>query len=127
VIFKFDGNEWQRIPLPDLPLEFVNVNLIINSTGHEEQNAARQGVVYAEDIKELNKSLVQKEYKSIARTPLVGVGCEGMIYDGSGWRGVDYSKMKVSYKRCIELCKKMLSNMKYCPCDKYFSKDSLGE
>lgn len=74
VIFKFDGGIWKRIGLAELPVEFKNINLVINVLKHEEKLVSK-GFVSAEVVKELNSSLTQEECKSIGRTPMSGVGC----------------------------------------------------
>lgn len=68
VIFKFENNTWKRIQLPELPLEFKNINLVIFTSGHENKLVS-QDMVSAEMVKKLNSSLKQEAYKTIIRTP----------------------------------------------------------
>lgn len=90
VIFKLEGNEWKRIQLPELPLEFKNINLVINPSS-DEKKLVSHGVASAEIVKELNSSLTQEAYKTIIRTPLkpgsLGVNCEELIYYKGAWIG----------------------------------------
>jgi len=78
VIFKYEGNVWKRIYLQELPIEFKNINLVINAMAHEEE-LVNMGLASAEKVKELNSSLTQAEYKTIVRTQLnpgaLGVSC----------------------------------------------------
>jgi len=69
VIFRYEGKEWKRIELAELPSEFNNVNLVIGSKTHAE-TLVSQELVSAEMVKKLNSDLTQKEYKTIIRTPL---------------------------------------------------------
>ncbi|MFA6313687.1 MAG: hypothetical protein WCV99_23905 [Sterolibacterium sp.] len=69
VIFKYEGKEWKRIPLQELPVEFKDINLVV-STKAEEKTIADQSLVSAELVKKLNGSLDQPEYRSILREPL---------------------------------------------------------
>lgn len=55
-------------------MAFKNINLVINSLAHEKELVSK-GLTSAEMVKELNSSLTQEEYKTIARKPLSGVGC----------------------------------------------------
>ncbi len=78
IIFKYEGNVWKRIYLQELPIEFKNINLVINAMAHEEE-LVNMGLASAEKVKELNSSLTQAEYKTIVRTQLnpraLGVSC----------------------------------------------------
>ena len=88
IIFKLDGKVWKRISLAELPVEFKNINLVID-TMNDEEELVKQGLVSAEMIKEFNSSLTQEEYKTIVRTPLKpgspGVSGEELIYYKGGW------------------------------------------
>jgi len=74
VIFKHDGNKWDRIPLNELPAEFKDANLVINNQGEAEILTA-QSLVTAEFVKKLNDELPQPEYKTILRKPKAGERC----------------------------------------------------
>lgn len=69
VIFKHENDGWKRIPLNELPLEFENINLVIDNLGDADTLATQQ-MVTAELIKKLNGELRQPEYKKILREPL---------------------------------------------------------
>ena len=77
VIFEYQGQEWQRIPLQELPPEFTEPNLII-STPDDEAKRVGYGVIKASMIKELNTGFKQRYFQTILREPLntgEGVGC----------------------------------------------------
>ena len=71
VLFKHTGQEWQRISLQDLPAQFNDINLVIN-TKTKDKEFADQSPVSAELIKKLNGILKQPEFKVILRSPLIG-------------------------------------------------------
>jgi hypothetical protein len=119
VIFKFESDTWKRIELADLPTEFKNINLVINSESHEEKLVS-QGLASAEMVKNLNSSLTQEECKTIVRTPMAGVGCREEFYDGTYWRGVGKFKKQPSHETCKDVCKQEKINNEYCPCDSLF-------
>ena len=66
VIFKRDGKLWQRISIAQLPTEFKEINVVVESKG-EEKIITAQSVVSAELVKQLNGELEQPEYRSILR------------------------------------------------------------
>ena len=69
IFFKYDGRGWQRIATEEVPAEFKNINVVINTLAHGKQFSS-QGLVSAAMVKKLNSSLTQEEYKTIVRTPL---------------------------------------------------------
>ncbi len=72
VFFKFASNDWQRVGIADLPVEFKTINLIVNNSRLPEIKAAseKSGFVSAEAIIKINDSLRQLELRTIAREPL---------------------------------------------------------
>lgn len=87
VIFRHDGKEWQRVTLAELPIEFKDINLVVNSKG-EERITTAQSVVPSDQVRKLNGELTQKEYKTILREPVKDEGPEGcpeMIRIKDGW------------------------------------------
>lgn len=74
VFFRFDGRVWQRIPLSEFPVEFKNINVVIDTKGDAEE-ITKLGMVSAATVMELNSSLLRYpnehvEYKTIMREPL---------------------------------------------------------
>jgi hypothetical protein len=119
VIFKFDGKEWKRIELTELPVEFKNINLIIN-TKYNEQKLVSQGIASAEMVKKMNSSLTQPELKTIVRTQMEGVGCEKMVRVQDGWYGIDWFTSQPSHEACLKFCKQKNVKNEDCPCDYLF-------
>jgi hypothetical protein len=91
VFFKYDGKEWQRIPLEEFPAEFTTINVALDILGREVKNLVSLGVVSSEKIKELNHHTTILEYKTILREPVKlgslgsSVNCEEMIRYKCGW------------------------------------------
>jgi hypothetical protein len=126
VIFKYENKQWKRIPLEELPPEFKNVNLVMSVEKREIQ--AGPSLISAEMVKKSNDRFHRPLFRSIVRTPMEGVGCEELVYDGrGGWSGTHFFKTKPSYEACVDECKKTLFDMKYCPCDRFFKEKSKGE
>ena len=75
VIFKYEGKDWKRISLQELPVEFKEINLVI-STKAEEKAITAQSLVSAELVKKLNSSLDQPEYRSILREAITGLSSD---------------------------------------------------
>lgn len=94
VFFKYDGKAWQRIPLSTFPMQFRDINIVVNSLGAAEEGTIVEDKLIAVDkIKELNSQLwrypnEQLQYKTILREPMrVGVGCEELVYYKGAWVG----------------------------------------
>jgi len=120
IIFKYVGNEWKRIDIAELPMEFKNINLAINVRGDEEK-LVKQSNVSAEMVKKLNDELTQEEYKAIVRTPMEGFGGVGMIHNGHGsWFSSGYFSARPSYEACMKVCEEEKMTSEYCPCDRFF-------
>lgn len=75
VIFRYDNGQWQRIPLEALPKEFETMNVVIGPDQLEAGELSKAGVVRADKIKELNRSVELPELKTILREPLKREKC----------------------------------------------------
>jgi hypothetical protein len=91
VFFKYTGNEWQRIELSEVPIEFKTINLIVatNVAQIMESSKGAEYVPYEEVIR-INENLRQPELKTILRKPLLKGGsgmtsCEELIRYKCGW------------------------------------------
>jgi len=126
VIFKFDGKDWKRIELAELPLEFKSINMIIDTEG-EEKSLIGRSILPAQEIKYINSHLTQEEFKTIIRTPLERVGCPDLATNGKGrWVGIGFFK-KPSYEECLAQCKMVFFYGQHCPCDRLFKTGSKLE
>jgi hypothetical protein len=123
VIFKHDGNAWQRGTLQELPLEFKDINLVINTKSHADELVA-PSVVSAERVRKFNSSLTQPEYKTILREKISNAGgerCDEMVFDGkSMWRGIGWFTGQPSKEACFTYCARNEISAEYCPCNELF-------
>ena len=74
VFFRYDNTAWTRIRLEELPMDFKDINLVVNSKGKEKILTA-QSLVTAELVKKLNGELEQPQYKTILREPVANISC----------------------------------------------------
>ncbi len=74
VVFKYDGKEWLRIPLEELPPEIETPNLIFSMPDIEVERAGTRFMT-AEKIKTIISGYKQPEYKTILREPLAKERC----------------------------------------------------
>lgn len=77
VVFQYQGNAWNRVPLDALPPEISQPNLVISSPDDAAARNAKLGVLSAETIKRLNRGSPgggdpALEYKAILRAPAKG-------------------------------------------------------
>ena len=122
VIFKYDGKEWQRITVQELPVVFKDTNLVNNTKDHAE-HLVDSSVVTAKAIKQLNSSLTQPEYKTILREayPTAARRCEKMVpYGKGGWLGLDWFSDQPTYEACLKFCEKKGVTPQNCPCENLF-------
>ena len=86
IVFKHDGTAWQRIPIAELPAEFIEFNVVITVDDQSLFNEiGKHDVITVATIRKLNSALRQREYKTILREPYpeAGGGCEELIrYEG---------------------------------------------
>ena len=90
VAFKYDGKDWQRIQLADLPAEFKTVNLDFGmpwDMRDREVKFDRGDLLTAETIKQHNERNIAPQYKTIMKERMqnAGVDCPEMIRVKDGW------------------------------------------
>jgi len=91
VVFKYDGNSWQRIPFAELPMEFKDTNLSLMYTKADEMHIAGQSPVSAEHVRKSNARIPNPESTSILREPVRPgtsaslVNCEELIRYKGYW------------------------------------------
>ncbi|MCX5850005.1 MAG: hypothetical protein NTW65_11235 [Deltaproteobacteria bacterium] len=131
IVFTYEGKEWNRIDMTNLPPEFRTVNLVQGTMNHKVKVAIGQGLLTAEKIKALNEDGNKSEiYKTIVRTPFKGSGqggCPEMVYDGRKWMGIGFFNRKANYEECLVVCKETMHDIKYCPCSRLFPNNKKGE
>lgn len=70
VVFRHDGNVWQRIAFDALPAEFTTVNVVKRIRGIDVENLVKARQVSAAQVAELNSGLERPESKTILRMAL---------------------------------------------------------
>jgi hypothetical protein len=90
VVFKYDGQAWQRIPLADMPSEFKTINVALDIMGHDVENLVALGLVQSDKIRELNRHAKIPEHRAILREPLkpgsIGsTNCEQRVFYKGHW------------------------------------------
>lgn len=70
VIFKYQGGEWQRISLQELPAEIKRPNMLHASPDDVAEKSAKEGIVTATVIRKEKEEYRQPEYKTIVREAL---------------------------------------------------------
>lgn len=111
VVFKFQGGDWKRIALQELPARFKTPNLIMYSPDDEAKQAGG-GLITAEMVDQINNKgpfsaayPQPPQYKTILRVPMKVhpdsiVSCEVMVritegWGKGGWRSPDGPKAPI--------------------------------
>lgn len=90
VVFKYQGKEWKRIALQELPAEIKLPNLVISSPD-DVAKSAKNGLLSAGVIRQANEGFSQPEYRTILREPVKrgvdgsSVNCVEMVRIKDGW------------------------------------------
>ncbi len=130
VYFRYNGIQWQRIPLDEVPTVLDHANLIIGGYQSrwlqlpEADRSARY--VPAKSVQKVNREMTRESLylREIVRHPKQGGGwggCGQMIYNGrGGWIGVGWFRDQPTYEGCLKACKRHRVSADYCPCGKLF-------
>jgi len=120
-VFKYQGPNWIRIPLEELPVELKTPNLIFSSPDNEVEKLGKRYVTAAM-VRQVNSELEQSEYREILRMDtLNSMGCSELVGDGKGrWLGLDWFKKKSSLEACENYCKQEGFSEQHCPCEALF-------
>ncbi|MFZ2162654.1 MAG: hypothetical protein WAW02_10600 [Sideroxyarcus sp.] len=82
IFFKYANEQWTQIPLGEFPVEIEQPNMLIDTFGHGDVNReVKSGYVTAENVKKINSTLTQEEFKNIVRLPVkkVSADCGVMV------------------------------------------------
>lgn len=125
VFFRYDGKNWQRIPLEEFPVEFKEFNVVISIDNDDMFSAIdSHPIIPASSIKRLNRSLTQPEYKAILRETVKREGPEGcpeMIpTEDGGWLGLGWFSDHPNRDACVNYCMQKKVRMEVCPCNALF-------
>ena len=107
IIFKYDGKEWKRIPLEELPLEFKTFNVAISMPWDIRGRPlyfGKDNILSAESIKSRNANIRDPANQAILREALAGGGgitsCEVLIQYKCGWGAPGEFNRKYFEKTC---------------------------
>ena len=89
VVFRHDGNAWQRISFEALPPEFKTVNVVKRIRGIDVETVVNAKQVSAEQVAKLNAGLERPESKAILREKMASLqglpACEVVVRYKCGW------------------------------------------
>lgn len=127
VVFKYDANTWQRIPLQELPLDIKTPNLVQSSPDLVAEKQ-EQRFVTAQKIAEIVEKTRQPEYRSILREPLskerILSMCEVKFTNGMGtWLGADWFSGEKDLTACERVCDYKNFKGASCPCGQFFQRN----
>ncbi|UVT17939.1 MAG: hypothetical protein H8K04_09980 [Nitrospira sp.] len=124
VFFKYNGKAWQRIPLADVPVEFITMNVAISLDSRYVKEMVHLHVVSAEHVRQRNHEIPEPEYQTILREPVKEHGqsqCGEMVDTGKGrWIGLGWFKRQASLSACEKYCEKRNVPKERCPCATLF-------
>ena len=125
VLFRYDGTQWNRIPLSELPDVFKGINVVNNTKSHAGKMMAVE-IVTSEMIQRFNSSLRQPEYQTILREPKKPEDLcpEEIQTQSGGWRGIDWFSDQPNYEACMKVCNRERVSPEHCPCDRFFNQNS---
>jgi hypothetical protein len=73
IFLKYINQRWEKIPLSEFPVEFKEINMLIDTYGgnNAKDQAIKSGLVSSDNIKKLNNDgNMAIEYKTLLREPL---------------------------------------------------------
>ncbi|MHB1214729.1 MAG: hypothetical protein ACYCY9_07045 [Thiobacillus sp.] len=109
VVFKYQGGDWKRIALQELPARFQTPNLIMASPD-EAAKQAGGGLITAEMVDQINNKgpfsaayPQPPQYKTILREPMKqgAMDCPVMVRIKGGWESPGGSKAPIPIKPAV--------------------------
>jgi len=82
VVFKYEGKDWERIPLEELPVEIKTPNLIFSMPDIKVEESGKRFMT-VEMIQKIISGYPQPEYKTILREALPQARINQMCHDWS--------------------------------------------
>ncbi|MDD2743834.1 MAG: hypothetical protein PHV02_16335 [Rhodocyclaceae bacterium] len=128
VFFRYDGKDWQRIPLSEFPEEFQTVNLDFGMTWAIRDRKVRfdrGDLLLAETVRLHNEKSRDAVYRTILREYAPGAGgpgagCGEMIRINDGWEGTGFFSGQPSKEACLKYCERKEVSAQDCPCNRFF-------
>ncbi len=123
VVFRQSGQDWQRIAMAELPIEFTTINLLINDNQWEiKERSKDKGYLSAKDVDSMNAVLRMPELKTVLRAAInYDPECIPMVTNGKGlWLARGWFTKEPTLEACLAVCKREKFDDKTCPCNKIF-------
>ena len=124
VVFRHDGQAWQRIVLEAMPAEFMTVNVVKRIRGIDVENLVKARQVNAEQVAGLNAGLERPEAKAILRGKInYDPSCIPMLTNGKGlWLAAGFFTRIPTLERCLSACFVEKFDDQHCPCKNQFER-----
>jgi hypothetical protein len=125
IIFRYDGQKWNRIQLSELPAEFSTINLIVDS-GDEyaiEKLKKKRNYIQFDEVLKDNENLTQAQYKKILREPFASSSSNSgrLVRTFDGWHGIEGFSNLPSRDACLKKCEREKVRHEDCPCNELFN------
>lgn len=125
VIFQYQGSEWKRVPLQELPAEITTPNMIFSMPDVVVEKFGKRFIT-TDMIKGVIDGYQQPEFKAILREPVKNAGsqCGEMVHVGNGrWIGKGWFRDQSSRSACLTFCEKEKVSAELCPCSNLFKEE----
>ena len=127
VVFRHDGNTWQRIAFDALPSEFTTVNVVQGIRGIDVENLVKARRISAEQVAGLNAGQERPEAKAILREKVsesrLLAECGVRVNNGKGlWLSMDWFTDQKSLESCTRVCDMKSFEKQFCPCENIFER-----
>lgn len=124
VVFRYQANEWKRIPLEQLPQAITTPNMMFSEPDAQVERFGIR-VITADMIKGVIAGYQQPEYRTLRREayPTAAGQCSEMIRTKDGWEGLGFFKHQPSYDACSKYCERKGVSQQNCPCETFFKRN----
>lgn len=123
VIFKAQGNQWERIDVAGLPAVAQSANLLHSAPDdwirrHKTQRATSHQI-------QAENATNQPQYRSILREPVSSDAiCRLQFTNGKGrWLGADWFSEEPNMASCKRVCEQKNFAADTCPCKQFFKEE----
>ena len=123
ILFKYAGDQWQRIALEELPPELIGAraNVIVGRPA----TSLLKSFYHVEDVDAKNAPIGTPEYKAILGEAVKGAGSTCMkidYYGKAGWLSPDWFTNQPTLDACLKFCDRKKIGAESCPCNSIFKR-----